>query len=225
MRPMRNTVALGRSHGLLALLAGICSILTSTADPGQHIPSYGKQGEAKTEFTHAEYPDPGSWTTSSTPAGVRPSQRDELRSAGRGRRVVRLGPERSDYAPLKKGEQKRLVSQVRRAQRALDLEYATLQAELVRAADARRKVVYDADLLQMVTCDDSRNIQAAGLRSPAQEWDIASHRGRKAWTSALTYYKPLVVAVRLADKPSHTNPEVLKSVLHTITHQQQRGRY
>ena len=133
----------------------------------------------------------------------------------------RLGP----GLDIKKGQRKQLAAQARRAYQVLSLEYAILRSELAKAADARRKLTYGQDILEMTPCEKRENLQAAGLSSPQEQWDIATHRGRKQWVESLKYHKPLVVAVRLGNSPPHESSVVVDSVLRTITHQQQCGRY
>lgn len=235
VRNVRRPVALGRSHGLLALLVSILALVTATSEPGQYLPScYGEQGkgqeqgEGQGKGDFREFPDPGflaadPHTPSST--RVRSPERHEPRTSGRPERSIRLEP--AQRLGLKKGQRKQLAAQARRAHQVLSLEYAILGSELAKAADARRRVTHSADFLQMTPCERGENLTSAGLRSPQEQWDIATHRGRKQWVESLRYHKPwpLVVAVRLADSPSHGTPEVINSVLRTVAHQQRCSRY
>ena len=73
----------------------------------------------------------------------------------------------------------------RKAGAALDLELSTLRAGLTKAVNARRKIDYDHDLLQVTPCESKGNVEAFGLKGVEETWDVASHRGRKKLTEAL----------------------------------------
>ena len=156
VRNVRRPVALGRSHGLLALLVSILALVTATSEPGQYLPScYGEQGkgqeqgEGQGKGDFREFPDPGflaadPHTPSST--RVRSPERHEPRASGRPERSIRLEP--AQRLGLKKGQRKQLAAQARRAHQVLSLEHAILGSELAKAADARWRVTYSADSLQ-----------------------------------------------------------------------------
>ena len=185
---------------------------------GQEYPFYQEAG-----YTEVPPPDP------TRSRGVRPGEPgertdwDELRPVpSRERRgVLRLGP----GPELKKGQMKQLASQARKAHRALTLEQATLQRELIRAADVRRRVVYGRDLLQITTCESGQNMKAMGLNTVEPSWDIGVPKGRKALTEAFDYHRPLVAAARLTSSTAHTRPETVEAVLKLLKKQQRRGYY
>ncbi|CAE7210372.1 GIP [Symbiodinium sp. CCMP2592] len=218
--------------GLLASVTWAVYSALANADYGcgpEHGPRYEGQSQGSAQGTAFEYPFLGELPTlpSSDPqgtSGVRPVEPrigDELRAGRLERaRVLRLD---SDF--LKTGQRKRLAGVARKAGAALGLELSTLRAELAKAVNARRKIDYDHDLMQVTPCDSKGNVEALGLKGVEETWDVASHRGRKKLTEALDYYKPLVLAVRLTSSPAHSDPEVSKAALKALEKQQRRGHY
>ncbi|CAE7445643.1 RE2 [Symbiodinium sp. CCMP2592] len=220
---VRYPVEVARRPRWLGLLASVTWAVYSAlanADYGcgpEHGPRYEGQSQGNAQGPAFEYPFLGELPTlpSSDPqgtSGVRPVEPrigDELRAGRLERaRVLRLD---SDF--LKTGQRKRLAGVARKAGAALGLELSTLHAELAKAVNARRKIDYDHDLMQVTPCDSKGNVEALGLKGVEETWDVASHRGRKKFTEALDYYNPLVLAVRLTSSPAHSDPEVSKAAL------------